>query len=91
MLDRHLAQKARQSNGSHTEMQGRKFEQAEQELKNAYSRHKTETLANIGSLVKKQTQQAPYDAFVLGLGMYVACYLVNSPLDEADNNVVSLV
>jgi hypothetical protein len=53
MLDRHLAQKARLSNAHHTDVQGRKFDLAEQELKSAYNRHKTETLARIGSIVKK--------------------------------------
>ena len=50
-------------------------------------------MENIAALVKKQmTQQGePYEAFVLGLAMYVAAYLVNAPLDEADNNVVNLV
>ena len=94
-IDAHLAQKIRLYKASvnpdsSIELQ---FANANDDLKQAYATHKRQTMANIASLVKKQmTQQGePYDAFVLGLAMYLAAYLVNAPLDEADNNVVNLV
>ena len=41
--------------------------------------------------MRRKTQEQPYDAFILGLGLYVACYLVNAPLDDGDSNVVQLI
>ena len=92
-IDTHLAQKARLYNKGFRDAENLPdcFEKACEQLKTSYAQHKKQTLKNIGQLVKKQTQEAPYDAFILGLAMYVACYLVNAPLDEADNNVVNLV
>ena len=95
-IDAHLASKIRlfkASNPDSSESENHEFTRASEDLKKAYATHKRQTMANIASLVKKQMTQdgEPYDAFVLGLAMYVAAYLVNAPLDEADNNVVNLV
>ena len=71
LIEKHLEEKA----GRHSELE---WKRANEEVQQAYSLHRSQALAKMSSLIKTKTQESPYEAFIMGLGLYIVGFLVNS-------------
>lgn len=73
------------------EHSGLNLEKADQEIQQAYSQHRSQALAKISDLVLTRMEKTPYEAFVMGLGLYVVAYLTNAIENDTEQTIVKLV
>ena len=71
LIEKHLEEKTRR----HSEL---KWDSANQEIQEAYNLHRTQALAKMSNLIETKKEDAPYEAFIMGLGLYIVGFLVNS-------------
>ena len=60
----------------------------DQEIQDAYAQHRVQALAKMSDLIKSRESEDPYGAFIMGLGLYIVAYLVNSIENDPDAKII---
>ena len=61
------------------------------EIQGAYVKHRGQALAKMSDLIETKGQEDVYGAFIMGLGLYIVAFLVNSIENDPDRKTIGLV